>query len=84
MECGNHEETSTNKGKGKKSRPKTKLGIPDLEHSKTAVLRSLGYRDSRRGYSMAVGYASYIKNHIRPQWGTTPMNASSQWPFKTG
>ncbi len=26
-------------------------------------------------YSTAAGYASYIKNHIRPQWGTTPMNA---------
>jgi hypothetical protein len=34
--------TSTNKAKGKKNRPKTKLGIPDLEHSKAAVLRSLG------------------------------------------
>ena len=37
--------TSTNKAKGKKSRPKTKLGIPDLEHSKAAVLRSLGSPD---------------------------------------
>jgi hypothetical protein len=36
--------------KGKKSRPKTKLGIPDLEMSKAAVLRSLGSPDSRRGY----------------------------------
>ena len=26
--------TLTNKANGKKSRPKTKLGIPDLEHSK--------------------------------------------------
>ena len=34
--------TSTNKAKGKKNRTKTKLGIPDLEHSKAAVLRSLG------------------------------------------
>jgi hypothetical protein len=41
--------TSTNKAKGKKNRPKTKLGIPDLEHSKAAVLRSLGSPDSRRG-----------------------------------
>jgi hypothetical protein len=36
--------TSTGKAKGKKNRPKIKLGIPDLEHSKAAVLRSLGLR----------------------------------------
>jgi len=46
--------TSTNKAKGKKNRPKTKLGIPDLEHSKAAVLRSLGSPDSRRGYQHAI------------------------------
>src|ERR1700691_3466713 len=46
--------TSTNKAKGKKSRPKTKLGIPDLEHSKAAVLRSPGSPDSRRGYQHAI------------------------------
>jgi hypothetical protein len=44
----------TNKAKGKKSRPKTKLGIPELEHSKAAVLRSLGPPDSRRGYQHAI------------------------------
>lgn len=46
--------TSRNKAKGKKRRPKTKLGIPDLEHSKAAVLRSLGYPDSQRGYQHAI------------------------------
>jgi site-specific recombinase XerD len=46
--------TATNKAKGKKNRPKTKLGIPDLEHSKAAVLRSLGSPDSRRGYQHAI------------------------------
>ena len=46
--------TSTNKAKGKKNRPKTKLGIPDLEHSKAAVLRSRGLPDSRRGYKHAI------------------------------
>jgi site-specific recombinase XerD len=46
--------TSTNRAKGKKNRPKTKLGIPDLEHSKAAVLRSLGSPDSRRGYQHAI------------------------------
>jgi hypothetical protein len=35
-------ETPTANARGKKSRPKAKLGIPDLEHSKAAVLRSLG------------------------------------------
>jgi len=42
------------KSKGKKSRPKAKLGIPDLEMSKAAVLRSLGSPDSRRGYQHAI------------------------------
>jgi hypothetical protein len=46
--------TLTNKAKGKKSRPKTKLGIPDLEHSKAAVLRSLGSPDSVRGHQHAI------------------------------
>src|SRR5258707_14664186 len=46
--------TSTHKAKGKKSRPKNKLGIPDLEHSKAAVLRSLASPDSRRGYQHAI------------------------------
>ena len=46
--------TSTRKAKGKKNRPKIKLGIPDLEHSKAAVLRSLGSPDSRRGYQHAI------------------------------
>jgi hypothetical protein len=42
--------TSTSGRKRKKNRPKIKLGIPDLEHSKAAVLRSLDSPDSRRGY----------------------------------
>src|SRR5580658_9825677 len=43
----------TNKTKGK-NRPKTKLGIPGLEQSKVAVLRSLGSPDSVRGYQHAI------------------------------
>ncbi len=35
--------TKATNAKSKKSRPKTKLGIPDLEHSKAAVLRSLDW-----------------------------------------
>src|SRR3984957_17810772 len=46
--------TCTNKANAKKNRPKTKLGIPDLEHSKASVLRSLGSPDSRRGYQHAI------------------------------
>lgn len=46
--------TPTANPKGKKSRPKSKLGIPDLELSKAAVLRSLGSPDSRRGYQHAI------------------------------
>src|ERR1700761_6845212 len=46
--------TPTSRAKGKKNRPKTKLGIPDLEHSKAAVLRSLGSPDSVRGYQHAI------------------------------
>jgi hypothetical protein len=33
---------------------KNKLGIPDLEHSKAAVLRSLGSADSVRSYQHAI------------------------------
>ena len=46
--------TSISGTKRKKNRPKTKLGIPDLEHSKAAVLRSLASPDSRRGYQHAI------------------------------
>src|SRR5580658_969321 len=46
--------TLPNNSKSKKTRPKTKLGIPDLEHSKAAALRSLGSPDSRRGYQHAI------------------------------
>jgi hypothetical protein len=46
--------TSATEVEGKKARPKTKLGIPDLEHSKAAVLRSLCSPDSQRGYQHAI------------------------------
>jgi len=36
----------------KSKRPKTKLGLPDLDHSKSAVLDSLRSRESKRGYSL--------------------------------
>ena len=44
-------------GKGKSprpKRPKTKLGLPDLDHSKSAVLDSLRSPESKRGYRHAI------------------------------
>jgi hypothetical protein len=35
-------------------RPKTKLGLPDLDHSKSAVLDSLRSPESKRGYRHAI------------------------------
>src|SRR6201998_2391025 len=46
--------TKATNARSKKSRPKTKFGIPDLEKSKAAVLRSLGSPDSVRGYQHAI------------------------------
>src|SRR5712672_697741 len=54
MEAVTMRRTSTRDSEDKKSRPNIKLGIPDLEHSKAAVLRSLGSPDSRRGYQHAI------------------------------
>jgi len=64
--------TSTNKTKGKKNRPKTKLGIPDLEHSEAAVLRSLGSPDSRRGYQHAIDeFVAWYGSEPRPAFNKT-------------
>jgi len=41
-------------GKRKFSRPKTKLGLPDLDQSKAAVLGSLRSPESQRGYRHAI------------------------------
>ena len=38
----------------KTKRPKTKLGLPDLDHSKSAVLDSLRSPESKRGYRHAI------------------------------
>ena len=40
--------------KRKFSRPKTKLGLPDLDQSKVAVLGSLRSPESQRGYRHAI------------------------------
>ena len=42
------------KSPAKPKRPKTKLGLPDLDHSKSAVLDSLRSPESKRGYQHAV------------------------------
>ena len=39
---------------GNLKRPKTKLGLPDLDHSKSAVLNSLRSPESKRGYRHAI------------------------------
>ena len=36
------------------NRPKAKLGLPDLDHAKTAVLSSLRSPESKRGYRHAI------------------------------
>ena len=38
----------------KPKRPKTKLGLPNLDHSKSAVLDSLRSPESKRGYRHAI------------------------------
>jgi len=38
----------------KTKRPKAKLGLPDLDHSKAAVLESLRSPESKRGYRHAI------------------------------
>jgi hypothetical protein len=65
--------TSTNKAKGKKNRPKNKLGIPDLEHSKAAVLRSLvlptrGADTSMLSMSSSPGTVRNLDWPSRKQW----------------
>ena len=42
------------KNVAKPKRPKTKLGLPDLGHSKSAVLDSFRSRESKRGYRHAI------------------------------
>ena len=39
------------------NRPKAKLGLPDLDHSRSAVLESLRSPESKRGYRHALDLA---------------------------
>jgi site-specific recombinase XerD len=53
MEAGGmsrHDKTN----RGKPKRPKTRLGLPNLDHSRSAVLDSLRSRESKRGYRHAI------------------------------
>ena len=43
-----------NRKSAKPNRPKTKLGLPDLDHSRSAVLDSLRSPESKRGYRHAI------------------------------
>jgi hypothetical protein len=53
MEAARHEQTQQ-KNSPKPKRPKTMLGLPDLDHSKSAVLDSLLSREAKRGYRHAM------------------------------
>jgi hypothetical protein len=46
------------KKSAKPERPRTKLGLPDLDHSKAAVLDSLRSPESKRGYRHAIDNSS--------------------------
>ena len=50
LAMGKHGRKKTAKTK----RPKAKLGLPDLDHSKAAVLESLRSPESKRGYRHAI------------------------------
>src|SRR5208283_1484 len=54
-------------GKGKSPKPKhpkTKLGLPNLDHSKSAVLDSLLSPESRRGCRDSISADSSTKTHL--------------------
>ena len=67
-----------------KGRPKTKLGIPDLEMSKAAVLRSLGSPDSRRGYQHAIDeFVAWIApSRVWPS--TKPLSCGTESTSRSG
>lgn len=45
---------TVNQKRGTPKRPKTKLGLPDLDHSRSAVVDSLRSPESKRGYRHAI------------------------------
>src|SRR5215471_13963198 len=44
----------SNRQSAKGKRPKTRLGLPDLDHAKSAVLNSLRSPESQRGYRHSI------------------------------
>ena len=45
---------TVNRKRGTPKRPKTKLGLPDIDHIRSAVLDSLRSPESKRGYRHAI------------------------------
>jgi len=58
--------TPTSRATGKKRRPKNKLGIPDLEHSKAAVLLVLRIRGVNISMPSISSSAGTVLNHDWP------------------
>ena len=78
MEGGNHENDVYQQDERQEDRPKTKLGIPDLEHSKAAVLRSLGSRTPGADISMPL-MSSSLGTVLNHDWPST-----KRWFYATG
>jgi hypothetical protein len=59
----------------KKPHPKTKLGLPDLDQAKAAVLGSLHSPESQRGYQHSIN-----------EWrnGTNPISVGSRFGANNG
>ena len=57
----------------KAKRPKTKLGLPALDHSKSAVLNSLRSPESKRGYTHA------IEEFIASEYSRTGFRGALNW-----
>jgi hypothetical protein len=73
------EVVAVRKAPQRKIRPKMKLGIPDLEHSKAGVLRSLRSPDSRRGYQHAkLGFILTCRVHLDFAPPVEPKDKSTQ------
>ena len=61
------------KGKGRKiRRPKTRLGLPDLDQSKASVIGSLRSPESQRGYTHAIdGFVDWYCSEPRLSFNRT-------------
>ena len=68
------------KTKHRQTRLKTKLGLPDLEHAKVAVIVSLRSFESQRGYRHSIDefVTWYSTATIVQQGGRSPLLTSSR------